>query len=981
MREFINLHTNSEYSFLDSLIRINDLVQYAKENNLKTLVLTDTNFHGADKFYFLCKKNNIKAVLGLDIEVDHKRVILLAKNTSGFRSLMLFSESNRNGLEISLNQLEKTQDDLIIINHPRLGFSMDEIAQSSIKNFYNTSNNDQDPLSLYVVENKLFNVKDNPILEMLNSTNNNQKNKGIEFKGFSHYAPISELMQKRINDIVDQCNFEYKKPEITLPKFMNNLGISSKDFLVKILKESWHEKSHKLQKYDNAKQRIKYELSVISKLGFEDYFLIIWDIINWAKKNKIAIGPGRGSASGSLVSYLLNITEVNPLEFNLFFERFLNEDRISMPDIDIDVQDNRRDELLNYIFEKYGKQNVSTISTFQFLGAKSSIRDVGRFLGINIAKINEISKHIDAQQSLAEQYENNQSLRSYLQNQEDPIFKKLIDFAMKIEGLPRQTGTHAAGIIISNKKINNYIPTFIVNNKNQSQYSMENIEKMGFLKIDFLGLKTLSTITHIEERIAQFEQIDFDKINSYIIDEKIKKVLENKSTLGIFQIESPGMTNTINKINVDDFKDIYAAISLYRPGPLKFISVYAKNKKNPKNIKKIIEPYDNIVKDTYGIIVYQEQIMEIAQKVSGFKFTEADVLRKAISKKDITLLDEMKAKFIQGGIKNGHPKNVVENIYLTIEDFAQYGFNKSHAVAYAVLVYKMLYYKAHYPLFFYSSLIKTNHTNQDNLKTYFLEAKKNNIAFYSPSINNVSEQNILSKNEMFLPLIMIKGFGPAAYNKVYKDFQENGLYKSFDDFIQRAWKMELGKANIETLIKANALREFGNMKDLLTLFKEVIEDKFEIVSKLAKVQGDDIDISNFFQLEFSKNSSRDIEFERKNEEEYLGYFYNSPSQNENSNQNLENEDLTINLKNMHPGTEHVLDILITQKKSIMTKDDHLIKRLEFEDDSMKAMSWINEQNEENFKDIKVGKRYRVEILKPMNQKTFIIKKIRGILND
>jgi DNA polymerase-3 subunit alpha len=510
---------------------------------------------------------------------------------------------------------------------------------------------------------------------------------------------------------------------------------------------------------------------------------------------------------------LLNITEVDPIKYGLLFERFLNPKRITMPDIDVDIQDNRRDEVVKYIFDKYGFENTGLIITFQRLGAKSSLRDCARFLKLPLRDIDMIAKSIPVGMDLNEAYNTNNVFKARINESE--VNKKLFAMAKNIEGLPRQVGTHAAGVVVATRKIETYVPTIKTQDGfNQTQFSMNYLENNGLLKIDILGLKNLTIIQKVQQQVFKNYQkkINLEKIK--LNDEATNALLSSSNTNGVFQLESYGMKATLGKIIVNSIEDITAIISLYRPGPMEFIGIYAERKKGLAPIESISRDYDKILASTYGIIVYQEQIMEIAQQITGMSFSEADILRRAISKKNSRLIESLKDKFIKGGIAKGYGLEVVEKIYAKIEKFADYGFNKSHAVAYALIAYRMAFLKARFPLEFYTSLLNANNSSQDAIKKYVMEAKKSLIEIVPPNISNSEKEAINIKGKIILPFTIIKGFGKVANENVLLE-RAKAPFENFFDFVSRMKVSGLSNTGIEILINANVLREFGNMQTLL----------------------------------------------------------------------------------------------------------------------------------------------------------------------
>ncbi|MGY6172313.1 DNA polymerase III subunit alpha [Candidatus Mycoplasma pogonae] len=874
--KLINFHNNTEYSFLESTITLKSLFDFAIQNQQKYLVITDhNNMFGVAPFLKLAQKHAITPIIGLDCDVDDYRLILIAKNYQGFLELARLSNRKMSKENITLNDINVTN--LIVIDHPSKGYFAITKKQLAIPNYYVIANDLSITNAIWVQEHVINKTNENQYLKTLQAIAGNEVDLKSQFRGLS-YIPedLNPEIISRTNALVEQIDLQFPEVKNPLPHFPNDLGIDSFSYLKKVLEQSLQSKKAELIAYPELKERLKTELEVIKTLNFADYFLIIWDFIKWAKNNEIVIGPGRGSSAGSLVCYLLNITEVNPLKYNLLFERFLNIKRVSMPDIDIDIQDNRREEIINYVINKYGNDNVASIVTFQTLGAKMALRDVARVLGISIAEVNELSKMVPSIQTLEETYEKIAKFRAKIDSK--PIYKELYETAKFLEGLPRQHGTHAAGVIVSDKKIIDIIPTmFLENGQQQTQFSMDYLEEFGLLKIDFLGLKNLSTLKNTLDLINQRHHLNLTIAQIPLNDVKTKQLLSSGKTIGIFQLESPGMINTIKAVKIDQFEDLAAIISLFRPGPMEMIPTYIKNKKNPDLIPFVSQEYNQILSSTYGVIVYQEQIMEICQKFSGMSFSDADILRKAISKKDFSEIAEVKQKFFQGALANNYSLALVNQIFELIEKFAAYGFNKSHAISYAMLGYKMAYLKSEYPLEFFASAINTANGAQATVEKYYSEAKSLGIKIESPLINKSSSECFIEDNKIYLPLNIVKGLGKVAIDKIESEIGKNGPFMSFYDFIVRAELINLGRANITTIIESNALRQFGNIKTLLNNLDAAFSysDLVTITNPLDKTLKT-VDHSIAANLEIVLNEvALDAEFERKMEEKYLGYAYNN----------------------------------------------------------------------------------------------------------
>ncbi|MFH1713714.1 MAG: DNA polymerase III subunit alpha, partial [Patescibacteria group bacterium] len=535
--------------------------------------------------------------------------------------------------------------------------------------------------------------------------------------------------------IAEQCNFDFKLGEIRLPLFEVPNNKTPDDQLRDLCLDGFKKRYQKSREKE-ALERLNYELSVIKNMGFASYFLIVQDYVNWAKENRIVVGPGRGSVGGSVVSYCLRITNVDPIEHGLIFERFLNPSRISMPDIDMDFADRRRDELITYITQKYGKDKVAQIITFGTMAARAAVRDVGRALGYDYVFCDKIAKMIPTGFNLKKTLEKIDEFKEIYNNDEKA--KTLIDFAKKLEGTVRHASTHACGLVISNEPLDSIVPIQHPNQDDShivTQYEMHAIEDLGLLKMDILGLKNLTIIEDTLNRIYAIHNKNIDIENLPPNDEEIYKLLRAGKTIGVFQLESSGMQRYLKQLKPTVFEDIVAMIALYRPGPMSLIPDYIQRKEKRKKIEYIHPSLEPILKSTYGIMVFQEQLMKIAQKLAGFSLADADVLRKAVGKKIESLLLAQRDKFIDGAINNNVKKEVALKVWDWILPFANYGFNKSHSVCYATIAYQTAYLKAHYPVEFMSALLTSEKADTERIGFLIDECKKMDIEVLAPDIN------------------------------------------------------------------------------------------------------------------------------------------------------------------------------------------------------------------------------------------------------
>lgn len=833
----IYLHLKTEFSFLNSAIRLNKLFNLIESQKIEYLAITDKeNLYALPYLLEFREKYKFKLIIGCEFELDNKlEVIILAKNLAGYKLIneLIYQKSNNNSINLS----DLNSENIFVIDSDTNGYLKNKKSlEVELPNFFYNSKfqlENKDNV-VYAPVKKIIDKFENFTLNILDKIREEFKenNNFDDFYSEEEFNDLDEKIYQNTLNLADQC-FELEiDKEIKLPEFSSN----SKEEIESKIKASERTK-YLLLNYDKdlVIERINYELSIIKEQNFVDYFLIIADALSWARKNKISIGPGRGSVSGSLVAYVLEITDVNPLDFDLLFERFLNTKRVTYPDIDIDIQDDRRSEVLDYIFEKYGQKRCALITTFSTLGAKSAIKDVGRMLGISNSEVNLVTKTIndfDKNLTLESEYNKRNSKYKAIVSK----YENLHEYATYIEGLYRQTGVHAAGIVIANNDITNYFPINKVLDKyNQVQLSLENLEKYGLIKIDFLGLKNLTIVKNIENLInskLHFDNVINQNLNKFI-DHKTFSILNDLKTEGIFQLESDGMKRAISQVKIDSFEDIYAIISLYRPGPSQYIPIYGKNKKDPSQIEKVHPIYDKIVAPTFGIIVYQEQIMQIAQEVAGLSFSEADLLRRAISKKNSQELKSYKTKFFEGGAKNNVSSDLLNRIYSNIEKFADYGFNKSHAVAYAVLALKLAFYKARYPFIFYKVLLDNSFSSQENTSKYVQEATKLKIKINAADINISSLNTVEENNNLYLSFLTIKGFGENSATKLIQERNRAGKFKNFFDVAIRLGMIGIKKATLSLLINANIFRSFGNINTLINSLEDV-SNFVDLINKKVK---------------------------------------------------------------------------------------------------------------------------------------------------
>ena len=691
-------------------------------------------------------------------------------------------------------------------------------------------------------------------------------NDEYEIKKDKYYKKINTcgLPLDNTFKLVELCNLK-------LPKYSLNLGIYDKKIDASSFLTNLSLKGLEKRLDGNIpnlyKQRLKYELDIINKMGFANYFLVVYDFIKYAKSKNYLVGPGRGSAAGSLVSYTLGITDIDPIKYDLLFERFLNPERVTMPDIDTDFPDIYRDDIIKYVIKKYGKYNVSNIVTFVTMGSKLCIRDIGRVMNVSLSDVDKITKMIGSRkESLKELFETDQSLRRFVES--DIKLKKLISIAIKLEGIKRFTGTHAAGIIISSIPLNEIVPLVndVDTNSYVSGYEAMYLEELGLLKMDFLGIKNLTTIMEIIESAFQNEQIKIDFRSIPLDDIDTYKLFQNGDTNGIFQFESTGMKSFLKELKPNNFRELGDAIALFRPGPASSIPSYIKRRNGEEEIDYFTDSLKKVLESTYGIIIYQEQIMQIANIIAGFSLGEADILRRAMSKKKKEILDSMKEKFIQGGINNGYQEELVTKIYSIIEKFASYGFNKSHSIAYTTISYKMAYLKVHYQKYFYVSLLNSVISDTNKTIEYLYEMKKYGLNILKPNIKYSTNIYIIKENKIIAPFNLIKGISNVVSNKIINEKREFDTI--YDVFVNLN---TLTKNNFEVLIKAGCFDDFYNRKTLIENLDSLLN-----YATLCKKFKDQVDMRPEI-IEYPEYSNMElIEMEK----ELYGFFIsNHPSVN------------------------------------------------------------------------------------------------------
>lgn len=884
-----HLCVRSAYSLLNGTMTVQKIVHQAKELGFESVALTDVNtMHGVMEFVLECKKVNIKPIIGLEISVSYSEynfpLLCLAKNDLGYKALLkLSSLVNTESKIIDIQTVLEFQNNLFLIlysDHSLFDQSLlngndkdiEELARKLWRLLPNlilgisrqedrfTSKQNQ---RLRTILNQLSvqttachrvyyaEAEEDENLRVLRAIDKQMllSDKNLVKESFRYFLSDDEMLKlygkedcQMSDTIASQCDLKWESQKTYLPKFDTPKGISSSQYLTQLCLAGLEKRLEGNESIGVYRARLKSELDVIVSMQYEDYFLIVWDFIRFAKTQNIYVGPGRGSAAGSLVSYCLGITHVDPLKYDLLFERFLNPERISLPDIDTDFPDNRRDEVIQYVLNKYGKEHVAHISTFGTLAAKQVLRDVGRVMEISVRDLDSISKTIPntLKITLAQAYNQSDRFRQLINS--DERYQKLFKIASALEGLPRHISTHAAGIVMSSVNLSEVVPMIqIESDMLSTQFTMEYLESLGLIKMDFLGLRNLTIIDEVVQAIQKEKNISLNILKVPLDDRKTLSLVHNVDTVGIFQLESEGMKNLLRQMKATRFEDIVATIALFRPGPMENIPEYINAKEKPSEIRYIVPELKPIVESTYGIMIYQEQIMQVAQKLAGFSLAKADLLRKAMSKKNANELTKLEQAFIQGCVKNNYPETIAKEIYNLIFKFANYGFNKSHSVAYAMISYQMAYLKANHPDYFFVALLNSVIGSEGKTFEYLQEAKNHNVGILGPSVNKSRDRYYLDNDSIRFPLQIIKGIGTVLSKEILLE-QHKGIFKDYYDFVVRMNTHRISKANFESLIDAGALDEFNLSRNTM---KASLQDALNYADmiKIEKNQQISIDTS------------------------------------------------------------------------------------------------------------------------------------------
>lgn len=819
--KYVPISFKSDYSLMKSVLKIKDIIAFAKEAGSKYVGLLDDNLYSIMDFYDKCKSNKIKPIFGMVVKIGDNKIYLYIKDNSGYKNLISI-----NGLasenKLTINDLIKYNAGLICVlpyenytmyNRLKTAFEvyLGYKSEPELKHAYQISKK-----VLFINEVRCIKNADTSLLGVVYKIDGKVYEKGLDY-----VLDASEFDVETIERFQENLEFSFEEGRRYIPKFCRTEEESFKllyNLSVKGLKRRLGGKVG-----ENYAKRLKYELDVIKKMGFVDYFLIVYDYVKYAKKNDIYVGPGRGSAAGALVSYTLGITEIDPLKYDLLFERFLNPDRITMPDIDMDFEDIRRNDVINYVRSKYGERCVSLIVAYGTLKSRQAVRDVGKVFEIDQKVIDGLSKRIDSKKNLKDNLENAE-LVAYIKEHK---LEKMYKISMRLEDLKKHTTIHAAGVVISSEPLTELVPTFKTSDGILAGFTMEYLEKLGLLKMDFLAIGNLTTIHRTVDLIKR-KNPEFSLKDIRLDDAKTYELLKKADTDNVFQFETPGMKKFLRKLAPSNFDDLVAAIALFRPGPMQNIDEYIARRKGEKSISYLHPDLEPILKSTYGIIVYQEQIMHILSKMGGYTFAEADIVRRAMSKKKREVMESERDKFVSQSVARGYDRSVAEKVYALVVKFADYGFNKSHSVAYALVAYQMAYLKSNFTEQYHLNTLNMNMGSNAKTKDVIEDAKNRGLRIARPSINKSTLEYVIEGGILVLPLTAIKNVS-SAQAKVIVD---NKPYSDFFDFFKKVYNKNVNRALIEQLIKAGALEEFSKSKNTLLSNIDSAITYVELISSL-----------------------------------------------------------------------------------------------------------------------------------------------------
>ncbi len=900
-KPFVHLHLHTEYSLLDGATRIDTLFDACKGKNMPAVAITDHgNMYGAYHFYCLAKKKGIKPIIGCefymaddltvksgDVKREFNHLVLIAKNNTGYKNLVKlnsigFVDGYYYKPRIDFKTLSQHSEGLICLSAciagqlPRLlRDGMWEEARKLVKQYKELFGEDyyielQDhgiADEIYVMP-KLIKIAEEFGVELVATNDVHYLKESdaemqdillcvqtgkffddpgrMRFEGTQFYLKDYDEMAEKFSyvpqalentlKIAEKCNVSIEKKPL-LPPYKPDNGMTPYEFLKDLLEKGLKRRYKEIT--PEIRQRADYELEVVSKMGFVEYYLIVWDFINYAHEHGIPVGPGRGSGAGSIIAYAIGITQVEPLRYGLIFERFLNPERVSMPDFDIDFCMDRRGEVIDYVIEKYTKPRVAQIVTFGRMKAKNAVKDVCRVLRVPYAEGDKITKLIPLNATLKNAFGldgKNEGVPELMEIYKDYSMKRVIDLAIALEDMPRQTGMHAAGVVICREDLSDNVPLQRSGDDITTQYNMKEVEELGLLKMDFLGLRTLTDIDKTIKIVKETTGEEFDFEDCQYDDPNVFELIASGNTDAVFQLESGGMKRVMKDLKPDCLEDIIAGISLYRPGPMQFIPDYIKGKRDPKSVHYAHPMLEPILGVTNGCMVYQEQVMQICRSLAGYSYGQADEVRRAMGKKKMDVMALHRNYFIngkvndngeveiEGAVRRGVPKETAELLFDQMYAFAQYAFNKSHAAAYAYVSYQTAYCKRYHPVEYLAAVLNNRITNIDDIKKYIAYGKENNIDFLPPDINKSGVSFTVENGKIRFALAAIKNIGSGSMEKIVEERKTRGDFVSLEDFLKRVESQYLNKRLVENLIKSGAFDCFKvSRAQMVSVFEPLME--------------------------------------------------------------------------------------------------------------------------------------------------------------
>ena len=900
-KPFVHLHLHTEYSLLDGATRIDTLFDACKEKNMPAVAITDHgNMYGAYHFYCLAKKKGIKPIIGCefymaddltvksgDVKREFNHLVLIAKNNTGYKNLVKlnsigFVDGYYYKPRIDFKTLSQHSEGLICLSAciagqlPRLlRDGMWEEARKLVRQYKELFGEDyyielQDhgiADEIYVMP-KLIKIAEEFGVELVATNDVHYLKESdaemqdillcvqtgkffddpgrMRFEGTQFYLKDYDEMAEKFSyvpqalentlKIAEKCNVSIEKKPL-LPPYKPDNGMTPYEFLKDLLEKGLKRRYKEIT--PEIRQRADYELEVVSKMGFVEYYLIVWDFINYAHEHGIPVGPGRGSGAGSIIAYAIGITQVEPLRYGLIFERFLNPERVSMPDFDIDFCMDRRGEVIDYVIEKYTKPRVAQIVTFGRMKAKNAVKDVCRVLRVPYAEGDKITKLIPLNATLKNAFGldgKNEGVPELMEIYKDYSMKRVIDLAIALEDMPRQTGMHAAGVVICREDLSDNVPLQRSGDDITTQYNMKEVEELGLLKMDFLGLRTLTDIDKTIKIVKETTGEEFDFEDCQYDDPNVFELIASGNTDAVFQLESGGMKRVMKDLKPDCLEDIIAGISLYRPGPMQFIPDYIKGKRDPKSVHYAHPMLEPILGVTNGCMVYQEQVMQICRSLAGYSYGQADEVRRAMGKKKMDVMALHRNYFIngkvndngeveiEGAVRRGVPKETAELLFDQMYAFAQYAFNKSHAAAYAYVSYQTAYCKRYHPVEYLAAVLNNRITNIDDIIKYIAYGKENNIDFLPPDINKSGVSFTVENGKIRFALAAIKNIGSGSMEKIVEERKTHGDFVSLEDFLKRVESQYLNKRLVENLIKSGAFDCFKvSRAQMVSVFEPLME--------------------------------------------------------------------------------------------------------------------------------------------------------------